>query len=109
MLQLSPTVPPMPLTSVANNRSAIRTYFENHLPGHTVKELPPHGVRPLGFLIEKSDNQYTIEFEHEILKNHDPDQMLQLLDDWQVVEELCRGEGLRYVLTERGLRLDSSN
>ena len=43
------------------------------------------------------------------MADNDVPAILQALDEWHVLEEICRGEGLQYVMTKKGLRLDSSN
>ncbi len=89
--------------------NVIRTYIEREMPGYSVTMLPARGVRPFGFLMERDGYQYTVEFEEDFLNQHDGAEIGKILADWQVIESVCQGEGLRYVVTPRGLRLDSSN
>jgi hypothetical protein len=89
--------------------NAIRNYLQERLPGHEISDRPATEVRPFGFLLRKDEMSYAIEFDADFVAERDVPAILNALDEWHVVEELCRGEGLQYVVMKRGLRLDSSN
>ena len=89
--------------------NAVRNYLQQRMPEHEISDIPATPVRPFGFLLRKDDLNYALEFESDFLADNNVTAILQTLDEWRVLEELCRGEGLRYVVTKRGLRLDSSN
>jgi CBS domain-containing protein len=94
---------------VTSKRDALRSYFEERMPGHNIEALPATDVRPVGFVLRKDSFEYAIEFDADFLRDKEVGELENALDDSGVIEELCRGEGLRYVLTSRGLRLDSTN
>ncbi len=89
--------------------NAVRSYLRERMPGHEISDRQATAVRPFGFLLQKDEMSYIVEFDADFLAERDVPAILQTLDEWRVLEELCRGEGLQYVLTKRGLRLDSSN
>ncbi len=89
--------------------NVIRTYIEREMPGYNVNMLPARGVRPFGFVMEKDGDQYAVEFEEDFLNQHEGAEIVKILEDWQVIASVTQGEGLRYLVTSRGLRLDSSN
>ena len=88
---------------------AVRNYLQERMLGHDLSDIQATAVRPFGFLLRKDDMSYALEFETDFLAERDVPAILHTLDEWRVLEEICRGEGLRYVVTKRGLRLDSSN
>jgi hypothetical protein len=89
--------------------NAVRNYLQTRMPGHEISDREATPVRPFGFILRKDDMSYALEFESEFVADNDVPAILHALDEWHVLEEICRGEGLQYVLTKRGLRLDSSN
>jgi hypothetical protein len=89
--------------------NAVRRYLQEHIPGHEISNRPATAVRPFGFLLQKGEMSYIIEFDADFLAERDMPAILSALDEWRITEEICRGEGLQYVATKRGLRLDSSN
>jgi hypothetical protein len=88
---------------------AVRSYFQERMPGYEISARQATAVRPFGFLLRKDEMNYIVEFDADLLAEWDVPAILKALDEWRVVGEICRGEGLQYVVMKRGLRLDSSN
>ena len=94
---------------VISKRDALRSYFAERMPGHQIELSAATDVRPVGFVLRRDSLEYAIEFDADFLREKDISAIVEALDNSGVIDELCRGEGLRYVFTLRGLRLDSTN
>ena len=94
---------------VVSKRDALRSYFAERMPGHKIVLSAATDVRPVGFVLRRDSLEYAIEFDADFLRDKEIPAIVEALDDSGVIDELCRGEGLRYVFTLRGLRLDSTN
>jgi hypothetical protein len=53
--------------------------------------------------------EYTLRFDPAFLSEHSDAEVFSKLREWDVPGELCRGEGLHFIVSEAGLRLASSN
>ena len=56
-----------------------------------------------------SDREYTLRIDPSYLCAYPGDRAVEMLQQWHVADELCRAEGLHFILTPSGLRLGSSN
>ena len=56
-----------------------------------------------------SDREYTLQIDPDFLSAHPGDDAMTMIRQWNVPAELCRAEGLHFMLTPAGLRLASSN
>lgn len=56
-----------------------------------------------------SDREYTVRVDDDFLAEYPRDEIFAKLEQWHVADELCRAEGLHFILTPSGLRLASSN
>ncbi|HET8546909.1 MAG TPA: hypothetical protein VFL57_02855 [Bryobacteraceae bacterium] len=87
----------------------IRNYLGEQFAGSQVEpvEMPASDIP--AFAIEKDGRHYQLQIDADVLDRYSAEQLPARLDEWKLTEELCRAEGLPVVLTERGVRLASSN
>jgi hypothetical protein len=87
----------------------IRKYLGEQFPGSRVEFVEtPASVLPR-FTVEKDEREYELQVDGNVLDGYSAEELPARLEQWNVREELCRAEGLPVVLTERGVRLVSSN
>lgn len=55
------------------------------------------------------DREYTVRIDPDFLTAYPGEEALNRISQWNVADELCRAEGLHFILTPAGLRLASSN
>jgi hypothetical protein len=87
----------------------IRNYLEEEFSGHSVEQHDSATSGTSSFGIEKDHRQYELQIDHGFLSECSPEELRNRLQQWSVRDELCRAEGLPVILTERGVRLVSSN
>jgi hypothetical protein len=87
----------------------IRKYLEDHFSGHRVEQDERAAASAPSFAVEKDDRHYELQVDKDFLSVCSPDDVRNKLQQWSVGDELCRAEGLPVILTERGVRLVSSN
>jgi hypothetical protein len=86
------------------NEQTVRRYIEERLPDATLDFS--HTEDTMVVTVHRNGCEYSAKFEPEFLAMNDAQSKL---DDWKLIEELCRAEGLGLVVTPRGIRLSSSN
>ena len=87
----------------------IRKYLEEQFSGHRVEHQDRTVSRSPTFAVDKDDRHYELQVDTDFLSGASEEEVRRSLDHWRVRDELCRAEGLAVILTERGVRLVSSN
>lgn len=95
------------LTDVDAKQHAVAGYLSGCFPDHEIS--PVASAEPLAFEIRHGLLTYTLEFDPDFIREHSAAEIRRLLEHWDAAEELRRAEGMRLVVTNRGVRLDSSN
>lgn len=83
---------------------AVRAYVERRLPDAQVAIVWANEAAVI--TVTRKGCEYSAKLEPEFLSRADA---VQQVEAWNLVDEMCRAEGLELVVTAQGIRLSSSN
>ena len=87
----------------------IREWLGKAFEGYKIEDRDVSLSAAAAFEIESGALSYCLEVDHAFLASHTADDLPRVLDRLHVRDELCRAEGMPLILTNRGVRLVSSN
>jgi hypothetical protein len=88
---------------------AIRKYLEEQFSGHPVEDEQTAAADVPSFAVSKDGEHYELQVDRDFLDRFSLEELRDALQRWRVADEVRRAEGLPIILTERGVRLVSSN
>ena len=87
----------------------IRAWLGKAFEGYAITDRNVSPAAAAGFAIEAHSRTYYLEIDRDFLDSHAADELPRVLDSVRLHDELCRAEGMPMILTQRGVRLVSSN
>lgn len=87
---------------------AIRTYLQNEFSGAELREEHT-AASAVKYVLRQGGQEWPVSVMEEFLERHEAAEITRLLREWNVADELRRAEGLEFVLTSQGVRLESAN
>jgi hypothetical protein len=87
-------------------REAVLDYLRDEFAGAVMTHETPTSTLVVD--IRHGDHEWTVEFDRDFLETA-PSEIARRLRDFNLGGELRRGEGLRFIVSNAGVRLSSSN